>query len=141
MAYSINSGLVTSLLAAAMAISFVASSTSLIWLAFFWVMSKCYVNSMLAMLNSRDYVRDRSVTSNPDKALNMSSIRIEPSSNAYGSKSAGQAGVSIYAHRSTTLDFSRNKSGHDVQSVFDVPKSDASISAFQNEAQTSESGV
>ncbi|KAN0129234.1 hypothetical protein V8E53_012933 [Lactarius tabidus] len=69
MAYSVNSGLLTSLLAAATAISFIVSSKlSLIWLAIYWVMCKCYVNSLLAMLNSRDYVRDRSASSNPDNA-------------------------------------------------------------------------
>jgi len=136
MAYTVNSSLLTSLLAAAMAISFVVSSSSLIWLAFYWVMSKLHVNSLLAMLNGRDYVRDRSVSSNQDKALNLSSIRIEPPGGAYGSKS-GQAGVSVTVHRSTTLDLSRNKSSRDIQSAFEVPKSDASISTFQNQGQTS----
>ncbi|KAI9465028.1 hypothetical protein BJY52DRAFT_757291 [Lactarius psammicola] len=49
MAYTINSGLLTSLLGTAMAISFIVARSSLIWLAFFWAMSKCYVNSLLAM--------------------------------------------------------------------------------------------
>jgi hypothetical protein len=74
-------------------------------------------------LNSRDYVRDRSAASNPDNALNLSSIRIEPSSDAFECKS-GQAGVSVTMHRSSTLNFARNKYGHDVEPAlkFEVPK-------------------
>jgi len=139
MAYSINSGLLTCLLAVAMTISFVVSPSSLIWLSFYWAMSKCHVNSLLAMLNSRDYVRDRSVTSNPENALNLSSIRIEPSSDAFESKS-GQADT---VHRSTALNFARNKSGHDVEPAlrFEVPKPGASITAFQSQDQISESST
>jgi len=131
MAYSINSGLLISLLAVAMTISFVVSSKSLIWLAIYWTMSKCYVNSLLAMLNSRDYVRDRAA-SHPDEALNMSSIRIEPSSDAYRPKS-GQVDVSVTVHRSTTSNFALNKPDHDVELVFEVPKLDASSTPFQSQ--------
>ncbi|KAN0141832.1 hypothetical protein V8E53_000294 [Lactarius tabidus] len=80
MAYSINSGLVTAILAGTMAITFLVSPSSMIWMAVYWLMSKCYVNSLLAMLNSRDYLRDRSAaspSSNVD-GVNMSSIRIDP---------------------------------------------------------------
>ncbi|KAH9060488.1 hypothetical protein EDB87DRAFT_1727831 [Lactarius vividus] len=62
MAYSINSGLLTGLLSLATTISIVVLPTSLIWLAFFWAMTKCYVNSLLAMLNSRDHIRSRQST-------------------------------------------------------------------------------
>ncbi len=72
-------------------------------------------------LNSRDYVRDRSTTDNPDNAYNLSSIRGEPLSDAYGSKSR-QPNVSVSVHRSTTSDFGRNKSDHDVEPTFEVPK-------------------
>ena len=141
---------------------FVVSSSSLIWLAFFWVMSKCtftivsiglrkgqltfshrlcklfachvrrvsswvrYLTVSTLRLNSRDYVRDRSTNSNQDHALNLSSIRIEPPSDTYGSKPR-QAGVSVTVHRSTTLNFARNKSGHDVDPDFEVPNSVRSL--------------
>jgi len=131
MAYSINSGLLTSFLAVGMLISFVISPSSLVCIAFYWTMSKCYVNSLLDMLNSRDYVRDRSTTSN---SYNLSSIRIESSSNE--SKS-GQAGVSVTAPRSTILNLSRNKSHHDVEPAFEVPKPDVSTTLSQSEGQTS----
>ena len=70
-------------------------------------------------LNCRDYIRDRSATSNPDHALNVSSIRIEPSSDAYESKS-GRARVSVTTHRSTISNFARNKS--DLETAFEIPK-------------------
>ncbi|KAH8995617.1 hypothetical protein EDB92DRAFT_2102046 [Lactarius akahatsu] len=121
MAYSINSGLLTSVLAGAMTISFIVSPSSLVSLAFYWAMSKCYTNSLLAMLNCRDHVRDRSTADNPDNAFNLSSIRIEPPSETYGSKS-GQPGVSVTIQRSTTSDLGRNKSDHGVEPTFKVPK-------------------
>ncbi|KAF8271265.1 hypothetical protein EI94DRAFT_597557 [Lactarius quietus] len=79
MTYSINSGLLTSFLAVGMTISFVVSPSSLLCVAFYWTMNKCYTNSLLAMLNSRDYVRNRSTTYDSDDSFNLSSIRIEPS--------------------------------------------------------------
>ncbi|KAI9442436.1 hypothetical protein H4582DRAFT_2096394 [Lactarius indigo] len=140
MAYSINSGLLTSILAVAMTISFAVSSSSLVWLAIYWTMSKCYANSLLAMLNCRDYVRDRSTADNPDNAFNLSSIRIEPPSEVYGSKSA-QPGVSVAIQRSPTSNFGPNKSNHDVEPTFEVPKQDASFAHSQSQGRTSESSV
>ena len=84
-------------------------------------MSVRYLTVSPLRLNSRDYVRDRSANSHPDNALNLSSIRIEPSSDPYGSKSR-QAGVSVTVHRSTTLNFARNKPGDDAEPDFEVPK-------------------
>ncbi|EPQ51003.1 hypothetical protein GLOTRDRAFT_118079 [Gloeophyllum trabeum ATCC 11539] len=60
MIYSINTGLLTSIIATACVIAFAISPTSFIWLSFFWVLGKCYVNSVMAMLNSRDYIREKS---------------------------------------------------------------------------------
>lgn len=82
MAYSINSGLLTGLLGVATTISFIVSPTSLIWLGLSWAMSKCYVNSLLARLNIREYLRDRSIPDKPDNAHNLSLIRAEPLSEA-----------------------------------------------------------
>ncbi|KAH9083777.1 hypothetical protein EDB83DRAFT_2512088 [Lactarius deliciosus] len=140
MAYSINSGLLTSVLAGAMPISFALSPSSLIWLGFYWAMTKCYVNSLLAMLNSRDHVRDRSTTDNPNNAFNLTSIRIEPPSETGGSKSS-QPGVSVTIQRSTTSNFGLNKSDHGVEPTFEVPKQDASIVHSQSQGRTSESSA
>ena len=85
-----------------------------------------YLTVSTLRLNSRDYVRDRSANSNQDNALNLSSLRIEPSSDPYGSKS-GQAGVAVTVHRSTTLNFARNKSDLDAEPAFEVPKSVRSL--------------
>ncbi|KAI9461209.1 hypothetical protein BJY52DRAFT_1185559 [Lactarius psammicola] len=117
---------------------FVVSSSSLIWMAFYWAMS--YVNSLLAMLNSRDYVRDRSTTDIRDKGINLSSIRIEPPNETYGPKSS-QPGVSVTVHRSTTSNFGRNKSDHDVEPTFEVPKPDASVIHFQSQGRSSGSSA
>ncbi|KAH8996874.1 hypothetical protein EDB92DRAFT_2036492 [Lactarius akahatsu] len=104
MAYSVNSGMLTGLLSLAASISIVVSPTSMIWLAFFWAMSKCYVNSLLAMLNSRNYVHgSQSTTNRQDNAYNISSIRVGPGP-------------------SSTLDYGRHKSDHDEEPTFEVPK-------------------
>ncbi|KAI9438054.1 hypothetical protein H4582DRAFT_2076647 [Lactarius indigo] len=117
MAYSINSGLLTGILGTAMTVSFVVSPSSLTWLAFFWVMSRCYVNSLLALLNSRDYLRGRSIPGNLelDNAYDVSSIRV------ISGPSSG-AGIFLSAYRPTTLDFGRNKSGYDEGLDPKVPK-------------------
>ncbi|KAI0323462.1 hypothetical protein GY45DRAFT_1264520 [Cubamyces sp. BRFM 1775] len=55
----INTGLTTSIIGTICVIAFGAMPTNFIWLGFFWIMGKCYVNSFLALLNSRDRLRDK----------------------------------------------------------------------------------
>ncbi|KAN0129135.1 hypothetical protein V8E53_013006, partial [Lactarius tabidus] len=134
MVYSVNSGLLTSILGVATIISF-AASKSLIWLAIFWVMSKCYVNSLLAMLNSRDYIRSRDQSTGgdsntTDNSFKLSSIRIEP-------------GAAVTVHRPNTSEFGRSKSDHDhdhdEKPTFEIPKPDANIIIpVQSDGQASE---
>ncbi|ETW81805.1 hypothetical protein HETIRDRAFT_173483 [Heterobasidion irregulare TC 32-1] len=73
MAYSINTGLLTSIIATAAVITFAVLPSSFVWLSCFWVLGKCYVNSFLATLNNREALRNRS---NPDPGnfLNMSTF-------------------------------------------------------------------
>jgi len=132
MAYSINSGLLASLLGIAMSISFTVAPFTMYPLAFFWVLNKCYVNALLAMLNSRDYVRDRSNIDSPaDNAFNLSSIRIDPPSEAYGSKFSQTVSV----QRSTASDFASSRSD-----AFEVPKQDTTVILSQCQGQTSDVG-
>ncbi|KAH8986426.1 hypothetical protein EDB86DRAFT_2832716 [Lactarius hatsudake] len=131
MAYTINTGLLTSLFGTAAIISLVVSPSSMIWLAFCWVMNECSINSMLALLNSRDYIRGRT---SADKTFSLSSIR--HGSSVHGSKPR-QTGVSVTVHHSATSDLSRNNSGPNVEPTFEVPKplfwlKDASIAPFQS---------
>jgi len=87
------------------------------------------------MLNSRDYISDRP-TIKADTAYNLSSIRIEPqseaSSEAYMSKS-GQPGVSVTVHRSTISNYGVDKSDHDGETTFKIWKPDASTILSQSE--------
>ncbi|KAH8989273.1 hypothetical protein EDB92DRAFT_882118 [Lactarius akahatsu] len=136
MAYSINSGLLTGILGITATICFIILPTNMVWLAFSWAMSKCYVNSLLAMLNSRDYIRDRrdqSDSGNPDNAYHLSSMRV-------GKLSASEAAVCVSVHRSTTLDYGRNKSDHD-EATFEVTKPNATIVPLKSKAQTPESSA
>ncbi|KAJ8462774.1 hypothetical protein ONZ51_g10688 [Trametes cubensis] len=52
-AYSINTGLLTSLCAIGALVSYAAAPTKFIYFAFYFVLSKLYVNSLLATLNAR----------------------------------------------------------------------------------------
>ncbi|KAI9443476.1 hypothetical protein H4582DRAFT_1198452 [Lactarius indigo] len=140
MAYTINSGLLTSLLGIAMTISFLVAPSSMIQVAFFWIMGRCYVNSLLAMLNSRDYVRERSSANNTDNSFNLTSIQIAPPSEAYGSKST-RTGVSVTVHRSTAPDFASRKSDRNVGLTFEVPKPDTNTIPSQGQSRTSESSA
>ncbi|KAH9077544.1 hypothetical protein EDB83DRAFT_2344235 [Lactarius deliciosus] len=86
----------------------------MIWLAFCWVIGRGgSINSMLALLNSRDYIRGRT---SADKT-----IRHEQWSEAHGSKPR-QTGVSATVHHSATSDLSRNNSGPNVEPTFEAPK-------------------
>ncbi|KAF8269626.1 hypothetical protein EI94DRAFT_934475 [Lactarius quietus] len=121
MAYTMNSGLLLSALGIAMTISLAVSPSTLIYVPFLWMLSKCYMNSLYAMLNSRNYVRDRSTTDNPYNAhntYNLSSIRREPLDEVYGSKSS-QPAVTVTVQRSTTSNFARSQSGHIIGSTFE----------------------
>ncbi|KAH8994407.1 hypothetical protein EDB86DRAFT_3103002 [Lactarius hatsudake] len=114
MTYSVHSGLLTSVLTCIVLISFATAPSAMYWQIFFWPMGKFYANSLLAMLNSRDYVRERSSADNrPDNAFDLSSIRIEQRSE--GDKSRRPA-VSVTVHRSATTDFPQGKRDHDVES-------------------------
>ncbi|KAN0135331.1 hypothetical protein V8E53_006896 [Lactarius tabidus] len=107
MVNTINSAFLLSTIGTAMLICYAVAPNNLIWLAFVWVLSKCFMNSLLAMLNTRDYVRNRSTTDNQESAYNLSSIRLEQSKSQ-----SGQPGVAVTVHRSTTSDFAETKSGH-----------------------------
>ena len=74
-------------------------------------------------LNSRDYLRDRSTTEHLESSFNLSSIRVEPRSEALGSK-ARQPSVSINVHNSITTDFGQHMPYicHDVEPTFDNRK-------------------
>ncbi|KAI9450021.1 hypothetical protein BJY52DRAFT_1215664 [Lactarius psammicola] len=140
MAYSINSGLLTSVLATAVLISFATAPSLLIWQLFFWPMSKFYANSLLAMLNSRDYIRKRSATDKTESAFDMSSIRIEQRSEAYKSTSKPPT-VSVSVRLSATMDFPQGKPNHDVEyTTVDISKSGAGIPS-ETHGRTSKSSV
>ncbi|KAJ8080699.1 hypothetical protein PM082_017533 [Marasmius tenuissimus] len=57
--YSLTTGLMTSLIDVVIIISFATMPQNYVWLAFFWIVGRCYVNSFLAALNSRESLRER----------------------------------------------------------------------------------
>ncbi|KAH9938825.1 uncharacterized protein BXZ73DRAFT_99886 [Epithele typhae] len=57
MAYSVNTGLLTSFCALGALVSYAVAPHKFIYFAFYFVLSKMYINSLLATLNSRSLVR------------------------------------------------------------------------------------
>ncbi|KAF8964200.1 hypothetical protein BDZ97DRAFT_916976 [Flammula alnicola] len=57
--YSLTTGLITSVIAFICVVTFATMPTNFVWLGFFWLIGKCYVNSLLAALNSRDSLREQ----------------------------------------------------------------------------------
>ncbi|KAH9963521.1 hypothetical protein BC827DRAFT_1192271 [Russula dissimulans] len=123
MTYSINSGLLTSILATVTVIFFViVPTTSLIWQAIFWTSGKCYVNSLLAMLNSRDYLRERStsnISESNRRAYNKTSVL--QSKAFYKSNKTRTTAVTVDIHRTNAMDFA-GESDNNMDSVVELGK-------------------
>ncbi|KAN0135363.1 hypothetical protein V8E53_006928 [Lactarius tabidus] len=133
MAYTINTGLLTTILGTVMVILFITSPDSLVPEAIFWVTSKCYVNSVLAMLNSRDYVRDRRLAtdiSDSDNSYNLTSIRVDPADDAYEPQ-IRQGDIPVIVHHSASSD---------VAPTFEIPILDMAIPS-QSQSQSSASSA
>jgi len=79
-AYTLNSGALTSICAACTLIFFLASKTTLIYAFFFFILVRLYGLSFMSILNSREYVR---------KQLGHKMITITQSSRTAGSGTAG----------------------------------------------------
>jgi len=111
MTYTINTGLLTGFVGVAMLTSFIIAPASLFPVAIFWILCKCYINSMLVMLNSREHVRDRSTTDNSEShnSFNLTSIRIEPPYEAHENTSK-PTDISFFVQRSDVLDPAWSKS-------------------------------
>jgi len=123
MSYSINSGLLTSVFTIGVLISFAANTSNMTWEIFFWPMGKIYANSLLAMLNSRDHVRERSTNDKADNAYGLNSFRItERTAEKCGTKPTT---VSINVHRTETSNYPHD---HDIESTtVEITKSEAGI--------------
>jgi hypothetical protein len=115
MSYSINSGLLTCLLTTGALITFSTKPSSMIWQIFYWPMAKVYANSLLAMLNSRDHVREGSTTDKAENAFRFSSLRFAQGGAADKSSSKPTA-VSISVHRSEATDFPEVKHDRNIES-------------------------
>ncbi|KAJ7696076.1 hypothetical protein B0H17DRAFT_417550 [Mycena rosella] len=59
MKYSLTTGFLTGIVACLVVITFATMPNNFVYLAFVFLQSKCYVNSVLAALNSRESLRER----------------------------------------------------------------------------------
>lgn len=71
--YTLTTGLMTSVIDIIIVIAFTTMPTNYVWLAFFWIVGRCYVNSLLAALNSRETLRER-VAAHEGSFLQLSPI-------------------------------------------------------------------
>jgi len=55
--YTLTTGLLTALLAVIHVILFATTQKALVWVGVFWVLGRCYINSLLAALNVRGHLR------------------------------------------------------------------------------------
>ncbi|PBK74694.1 hypothetical protein ARMSODRAFT_1000472 [Armillaria solidipes] len=74
-AYSLATGLVSSLIRVVIVITFAAMPNNYIWLAFCWIGGKCYVNSFLASLNCRDSLREKAARSSDTTSPQLSTFK------------------------------------------------------------------
>jgi len=59
MKYSLSTGFLTGIIACAVVLTFGIMPNNFVYVAFFWLLGKCYVNSVLAALNSRESLREK----------------------------------------------------------------------------------
>ncbi|KAN0127833.1 hypothetical protein V8E53_014338 [Lactarius tabidus] len=123
MSYSVNSGLVTCLLTIAVLITFSVDTSSMLWTIFYWPMSKAYANSLLAMLNSRDHIREQLSSETAANVFGLkfglSSLRIAQGGSSTDGSGSKPTAVSISEHHSETTDFPvvRHNRDRDVEST------------------------
>jgi len=73
MKYSLSTGFLTGIMACLVVLTFGIMPNNFVYLAFFWLLGKCYVNSVLAALNSRESLREKAHP--PDGSfLNLSNV-------------------------------------------------------------------
>ncbi|KAF8257496.1 hypothetical protein EI94DRAFT_1817664 [Lactarius quietus] len=137
--YTVSSGLLTSILSVAALISFAVSPSSMIYLAFLWVMGDCAVNSMLVLLNSRDYVRPTSaVQSKNPRTHNLTSIRFEQQGDeSKNTQTTTTTSITADVAGSAASGIIESKSGDDAGLTFAVPKPGTSIISSNNHSRTS----
>ncbi|ESK95045.1 hypothetical protein Moror_13935 [Moniliophthora roreri MCA 2997] len=72
--YTVTTGLMTSVIDFAIIITFALMPNNYVWLALFWVVGRCYVNSFLAALNCRDSLREKAATRDPASFMHLTPI-------------------------------------------------------------------
>ncbi|KAJ7044021.1 hypothetical protein C8F04DRAFT_1071335 [Mycena alexandri] len=73
MKYSLTTGFLTGIIACLVVLTFGIMPNNFVYVGFFWLLGKCYVNSILAALNSRESLRERAHPRD-GSFLNMSGV-------------------------------------------------------------------
>lgn len=98
--YSLTTGSITSVIAFLSVVTFVTSPGTNVWQALFWILGKCYVNSLLSSLNSRDSLREQ--IASRDAILQLSSI---PATSPMTNHKRGNKGLSVHIQTVSKTDY------------------------------------
>ncbi|KAJ7268993.1 hypothetical protein C8J57DRAFT_1509210 [Mycena rebaudengoi] len=79
-AYSVNSGILVTVVAICVLVALLVSSTTSVWVGIFFVLTKLYGCSFMSILNSREHVREQLYANSTDHA--MVTIPVRPSYHA-----------------------------------------------------------
>ncbi|KAF8225186.1 hypothetical protein L208DRAFT_438001 [Tricholoma matsutake] len=98
--YTLTTGSITSVIAFLSVVTFVTLPGTNVWEALFWILGKCYVNSLLSSLNSRDSLREQ--IASRDAILQLSSI---PATSPMTNHKRGNKGLSVHIQTVSKTDY------------------------------------
>ncbi|KAN0127621.1 hypothetical protein V8E53_014599 [Lactarius tabidus] len=126
---------------------FSVDTSSMLWTIFYWPMSKAYANSLLAMLNSRDHIREQLSSETAANVFGLkfglSSLRIAQGGSSTDGSGSKPTAVSISEHHSETTDFPvvRHNRDRDVESTTAEMRGSETDIPTEVHGQESELGV
>jgi len=128
MTFCISSGLLTCLIASATIVSYVVMPTPMISQALYWLMVKCHVNSLLAMLNSRNSILERSAALHPENTFYMGSFGTTQQKGTNHEPTSRPTAISVSMHQTIASDFAPGKHDSNVgPKVLNVEKLDPAL--------------
>ncbi|KAI0791732.1 hypothetical protein C8Q75DRAFT_805339 [Abortiporus biennis] len=95
MRYSVQTGLITSIVAVSTLVVFLTKPQSFFYVALYFTLPKLYLNALLATLNSRDGLRSEMQSGNSEKGWNSFQLSKVVTSNAVIPGSGGEPSISL----------------------------------------------
>ncbi|KAH9971633.1 hypothetical protein BJV74DRAFT_990423 [Russula compacta] len=128
MIYSICTGLLTSILATTALFIFIGSPTTITAQAFYGPLGTCYLNSLLALLNNRDLIREGFTNSGSNRTRHRSK--------------PGPTGISVTVRQTAAMDFAGRRHTSDTEPcVSESKRLEGTPTTFPAHEEPSESNV